>query len=57
MNEPRRHTRSGSATRSVLTLSTALIQLVSSGCERTPVVETTQPGIASVVVTQWRGFD
>ena len=54
MNEPRRHTRSGSATQSVLTLSTAVVQLASIGCERTPVVETTQPGIASVVVTQWR---
>ena len=55
MNERKKHTRAArrrSATRAVQTLSTVLIQLASTGC-RTPAEETAQPGIGSVVVTQW----
>ena len=56
MNEQMRHTkvgRQGSARRGVLTLSAVVIQLTIVGCERAPTEETAQPGIGSVVLTQW----
>ena len=56
MNEDNRHTqggRRGSARRVVLTLSAVVIQLAIVGCDGAPTEETAQPGVGSVVLTQW----
>ncbi len=56
MNGHRKQARPGlwcSASRSVMTLSAVMIQLVNVGCEGGTTEEIAQPGIGSVVVTQW----